>query len=356
MVRELNASRRVRALDAFAAALAAVFAAPVDATAQSSELFAAHEPFAIELVMDVRQLCRGNRRDSCEDAPATLVHSGADGVEQRIGVRLRARGNWRNQSGNCSVPPLFVFFDDATSAGTPFEKQTMLPLTTHCREKPTSYEQFVLKEYLAYRIYNLITDSSLRVRLARVTYRDARRQDRSVERYAFFTEHFEALAARHDAELWQGDEVSVERTDTRALARVELFQYMIGNTDWSAVSSHNVIYISNPNDTLTAIPFDFDFSGLVNASYAGPPPQLPIRSVTERLYRGFCHRDLDWDALFAQFQDKRGSVAELVEELPGLEPEHRARARDFLGDFFTILSSPQERDESIVSACRPGRI
>ena len=64
-------------------------------------------------------------------------------------------------------PPLFVSFGDETARGTLFEGQTMLPLTTHCRDS-SSYEQYVLKEYLAYRIYNLLTDKSLRVRLARV--------------------------------------------------------------------------------------------------------------------------------------------------------------------------------------------
>src|SRR5690606_20167974 len=142
-----------------------------------------------------------------------------------------ARGKWRNESSNCRVPPLFVYFPTRAS-GTVFEDEDMLPLTTHCREKPASYEQYVLKEFLAYRIYNLFTEKSLRVRLVRVTYRDTRnkgvleregdakregsgrgrgdrrgrsdkgRDDRTVVRYAFFTEHFDSLAERQGAELW----------------------------------------------------------------------------------------------------------------------------------------------------------
>src|SRR5690606_2571982 len=150
------------------------------------------------------------------------------------------------------------------------------------REKPSAYEQYVLKEYLAYRLYNALTDKSLRVRLARVTYRDSRRRGRAVERYALFVEHFDALAARLGGAVVPPAEVRPTDFDPQSLAIFELFEYMIGNTDWSVVAGHNVVHIREPDGAVTAVPFDFDFSGLVNASYALPPEQLPIRSVTQR--------------------------------------------------------------------------
>lgn len=356
MVHRLNVDGRNRAARLCAAALAAAFFLRPDAAAAQGALFDADEPLVLELVMDWGELCRGDTRRPCEDSPATLIHRDGD-AEQRIDVQLRARGNWRNQSGNCSVPPLFVFFDAETSAGTPFESQTMLPLTTHCRERPSSYAQYVLREYLAYRLYNTLADDSLRVRLAHVTYRDTGgRRERTTERYAFFTEHFDALAARHNAEPLSTEDFSVAQADPQALARVELFEYMIGNTDWSIVSGHNITFIRASGGEVTAVPFDFDFSGLVDAVYAEPPPQLPIRSVTQRLYRGFCHEGLDWDALFAQFERARGAAEGLVSEIPGLETDQRDEAQSYLAEFFEILASPEERRERIVEACREGRI
>ncbi|HEX7082286.1 MAG TPA: hypothetical protein VF329_14860 [Gammaproteobacteria bacterium] len=362
--------RRWAAVGATAVALAVVtLSTPEDASAQSTiteaaatepliadsqplerdALFAESEPLALELVMTSKALCRRTTRSDCADAPATLVVSDGHGAERRVDVRLRVRGVWRNESGNCAVPPLFVFFA-AGAEGTPFEGQTMLPLTTHCRES-AAYEQYVLKEYLAYRIYNLLTDKSLRVRLARITYRDeGRRRSREVQRYAFFTEHFDSLAKRLHATLQPEGELDPGETDARELATFELFQYLIGNTDWSAIAGHNVAGFVDADGLVTAVPYDFDFSGLVDASYAGPSPKLPIRSVTERLYRGFCHSDLQWQPLFERFLTRQTAVSELVDEIPGLEDRAREKAQAYLDEFFSAIGSSE--GEEIVRACR----
>ena len=332
----------------------AAFALPAKAAAERAGLFAAHEPIAIELSMDMRELCRGTPSGGCEDTPAQLTYTGGDGTERRIDIRVRPRGKWRNEAGNCAVPPLFVFFvDGSATTGTPFEGETMLPLTTHCRERPTSYEQYVFKEYLAYRIYNALTERSLRVRLARITYRDTGRRERVVERHGFFTEHFESFAAREAMALADADEFDVAEADARELATMTLFEYLIGNTDWSARAGHNVAHFRDAGGAVRAVAYDFDFAGLVDASYAGPPPQLPIRSVKQRLYRGYCHPGLDWAGLFGEFQDRRSDIEALIEQAPGLEIEHRDEVRDYVADFFAIIDSPEERQERIVDACLP---
>ena len=343
---------RTVAVGACSAACAAALIVPRQVAAAEPPLFAAEEPLALELTMDFDALCRGGERRECVDAPAELKVKATDGSERTLAVTVRARGRWRNDSGHCQVPPLFVFFAGGT-AGTPFADETMLPLTTHCRERPADYEQYVLKEYLAYRIYNQITDKSLRVRLARVTYRGLGRRERSVERYAFFTEHFESLAARHNAALEQAAQVDSAEADPRDLAKLELFQYLIGNTDWSVPAGHNIAHFRDAAGTLLAVPYDFDFSGLVNADYAVPPPQLRIRRVTQRLFRGFCRPNLDWTPLFAEFRALHGTVTALTGNVPGLEQAERTRTQSFLDDFFATLDSPQDRDRRIIEACRP---
>jgi AAA family ATP:ADP antiporter len=327
----------------------AAFAVQRPAAAQPGALFAEHEPIALELVMEDKALCRGQRA-RCEDAPATLVYRATDGAEQSIAVSVRARGKWRNTAGNCTIPPLFVTMTGAT-AGTLFDGQTMLPVTTHCRVSPASYEQLVLKEYLAYRIYNLLSDDSLRVRLARITYRDPTRE-RTVERYAFFTEHFDSLAARRGATVLDTAEFDAANADPRSLATYALFQYLIGNTDWSIVAGHNALQLRTADASQLVVPFDFDFSGLVNAPYAGPPPDLPINSVTDRLFRGFCSTNVDWPALFAHFQERRAAIAELIATEAGLDEKHRATAAAFIDEFYEVIDSPARRQAEILDECR----
>jgi hypothetical protein len=333
-------------------AIGAAAALPASAAADGS-LFDASEALVLELALDFGELCRGTRSERCDDARATLTYARADGVEQRIPVAVRARGRWRNESGNCSVPPLAVLFDSSTTAGTLFAGETMLPMTTHCRDRPAEYEQYVLKEHLAYGIYNALADKSPRARLAHVTYRDTGRRDRTVERYAFFTEHFAAVAARNGAQYWPTDDFDPRDGDPQELATLELFEFMIGNTDWSAVRAHNVAHIRAPGGAVSALAYDFDFSGIVDAPYALPPPQLPIRRVTQRLYRGFCHPGLDWVRLFAHFQDRRNAIETVIErQVDALEAAHRAAALAYVREFFAIIASPERRQTDVIGACR----
>ena len=175
----------------------------------------------------------------------------------------------------------------------------------------------MLKEHLAYRIYNALTDKSLRTRLARVTYHDTSGRTESLTRYAFFVEHFDSLAKRHDAVVWKPERFDVLDADPVEMATLDVFEYMIGNTDWSAVFNHNVVLIRDAAGRATAVPYDFDFSGLVDAEYASVAPQLPIRNVTQRWFRGVCRPDTDWPHVFSAFQERRGAIEQLARARPG---------------------------------------
>ena len=317
-------------------------------------IFSDDEPLTMEFHMDMRALCRNPTRKGCEDVPATLIYRDADGRERRVQALVRSRGRWRSETGNCSFPALFVLFPDST-AGTLFDGETMLPLTTHCHKRSREHEQYVLKEYLAYRIYNLLTDKSLNVRLVRMTYHDTSRpRTEPFVRYGFFTEHFDSLAARHDAEVWKPEQFDVRTADPLEIATHDLFQYMIGNTDWSVIYGHNIVHIRDRAGLTTPVAYDFDFSGFVNARYAGPSPNLSNRSVTERVFRGFCRPDLNWDGLFARFETQEQHVFGLLEQTPDLELNHRTGLMNYLVEFFGVPGTPEPRTEAIVESCPHG--
>src|SRR5262245_46206697 len=169
---------------AIAASVGAAPAAAAEVTpiVTGSTVFDRDDPLVVDLYTDLKALCRDPERKTCTDLPATLVFS-EHGAEKHVQVSLRTRGRFRSTSGGCDLPALFVFFG-ADTAGTQFAGEKMLPLTTHCRTA-AQYEQYVVKEYAAYRIYNSLTNKSLRARLARVTYHDASRPGKPFVRYAF---------------------------------------------------------------------------------------------------------------------------------------------------------------------------
>jgi ATP:ADP antiporter, AAA family len=324
-----------------AVGVVAVIVAPVEARAAA--LFDSHEPLAITVQVDERKVCLG-----CEPAPALVSYAAADGAERAVAATVRVRGKWRAEGGHCRRPPLFVAFEDS-AVGSPFEGQQLLPLTTPCRENG-AYEQYVLKEYVAYRIYSLLADASLRVRLARVTYRRESGRPEAMERYAFFVENFASLAARRGARV-SAEDPQLAQLDADELTTLELFEYLIGNTDWSVIRRHNVVLL-DANGRLTPVPYDFDFSGLVNADYAIPAPQLRIHAVTQRVFRGFCRHDADWEGLVARFEARRGAIDALVADVPGLAPASRDQLRRYVASFFSIVSSPTKRGTQLVAACR----
>jgi hypothetical protein len=327
-------------------------------------LFDSHEMLELTMPVDFDNLCRPSESPDCDYTPTVFEYRDADGNEQSIPISIRRRDGWRARQTNCQVPTLFVRFSGDDAVGTPFEGQSELALTSHCgkgfsstkarsRRLPDTFESYVINEYLGYRLYNLVTDISLRVRLVRITYANPDNPRRDFRHYAFFAEHFESLAERFNAELLPGQSFSPEHLDRDAADHMALFQYMVGNTDWSIPRQDNVILLQAEDGKQVPVMFDLDMSGLVFAHYASPPAHLPIRTVKQRYYQGFCNPDADWDGLFGKFNGLRASVMGMLAETPGLARGDRRMSGEYLNSFFNVLNSRQARQNRIVSACQP---
>lgn len=308
--------------------------------------------FEVTMQFDFEAICMNPVEQDCKDVPGVISYTGADGTERRIDIRLRTRGRWNPQTARCDFPSLFVYFDSAQSAGTVFEGEKMLPLTTHCRHSYSNYLDYVQTEYLAHRIYNLLTDVSLRTRFLNVTYADTQSRKRRT-RYGFFVEHFDKLAARTDRQWVDVGSVDLNRVRPDEMATLSLFQYLIANLDWSALQPHNVAIFVDEDDVMTPVPYDFDYSGIVYTPYANPPRDMPVFSVTTRHYRGLCWPDQDWDGLFERFRQIEDGVFEEFARLPRVRKKEQRRVRFFLERFFEILDTEKDRRKKIIDACRP---
>jgi len=281
------------------------------------------------------------------------------GTASPIPTGVVARGKSRLRSGLCAFPGLMLHFDSAAVVGTVFAGQSTLPLTTHCRDR-ADYEQYVLLEYLVYRVYELVSEVSLRVRLARVEYYDSERGRAITTRYAFFVEHWDDLAARRGLVMVRAPAVPPWEYPPGDRNRFEVFQYLVGNTDWSYVSAepdeafccHNAIPIGNPAGPVFPVPFDFDQAGIVNAAYARPSSTLPIRSVRQRLYRGICLDRAVLDSTLARFRDIQPAIRELFQTGVGLAERSRTDAVRYVDSFYETLNTPREVERAFVNPCR----
>ena len=193
----------------------------------------------------------------------------------------------------------------------------------------------------------------MRVRLVRITYDNPARPGDDRVRYAFFTEHFDDMAARLGMHRLPGDTFDHERVDLRSFDEVALFNFMIGNTDFSVARGRNTVLLADASGRQYPVPYDLDMSGLVNAEYAGVSPSLDFRDPRQRYYLGFCHPQRDYAALFSGFQRAKKSMLELAGDTPGIDRESRKAARRYLRQFFDILESPKKRSGDITDACHP---
>jgi len=327
-------------------------AAPTGAGAQARDsvpLFASDEPLEITLVADFRAI-RGDLSEDPEDRPGLLLLPGGDTLE----VELRPRGEFRRDPAYCSFPPLRLDVGRKRAEGTPFAGQDKLKVVVPCRLNRSGYEALVLREYLVYRAYRTLTDVSFRVRLARITFQDEAGRDEPVTRYAFFIEDGAALAARVGGQLLdvpEGKVVRVQGLDPTGSTRVALFQYMIGNTDWHDAQIHNVASVLVAG-RVVPVPYDFDFAGAVDAPYAGPNPDLPVKDVWDRFYRGWCWPGLDTGPLVARFQEARPAIEELYRSFEPLDQDSRDDVLTYYAAFFEDVSTPERAQRHVFRNCK----
>jgi hypothetical protein len=341
----------------FVTRIAALALALTVASAARAEkpLFAADDPVTLSIRAPLASLFR-NRGSNDRIAGSLTDPSG-----QALPITLKLRGITRRTSEVCEFPPLRVDFAAPPPPGSVFAGQDKLKFVTHCRNS-SGFQQKVLLEYAAYRMYNLLTPHSFRVRLANVTYKDADGRP-IVSRVGYFIEDLNDVAKRNSTIQSRGPAmIPVGDLRPADAARYAMFQHLIANHDWSMRAGpagedccHNAELIGPLAAGATIpIPYDFDFSGLVDAPYAGPPEALRIRSVRDRLYRGYCIHNGEALAAARQFRDMRPRMIAVLASVPGLEPRTQQRAAAFLNGFFALDASDAAAQANILSHCVGG--
>src|SRR3982074_3703733 len=246
-------------------------------------LFQSTAPLAVTFTADLRRL-KADKETSAPWRGATIAYT-SDTGRISIPVRARTRGIWRLK--NCMFPPLRLEFHGKDAKGTVFQHLGKPKLVNYCRDTDP-YEQYVLQEFQLYRVYQLLTPMSYRVRLLRMAYMDSGSSKPEATRYAFIAEDPERLAQRFDGTVVKAKGATADDLDPQPLALAYLFQFLIGNTDFSFNGLHNTQLIGTNDGRVLPVAYDFDFTGAVNATYAVPDATLKIRNVRTRKFRGYC--------------------------------------------------------------------
>lgn len=312
--------------------------------AADNPFFASDEIVELTLALPLEQVLR-DRGTSPGFHPALLSYRNADATTKTLAVQVQVRGNRRKDPAVCGFPPLLIMFPPPNGQSALFGPVSELKLTTHCLS-----DDYTLREYLVYRLYNVLTDLSYRVRLCRITYRDDGGRGNTSVHFGFFLESTEALARRNQAKVLPKPLfLGMNDLNQPATATMVLFQYMIGNTDWSVLYRHNIRLLTrSPNTPPVPVAFDFDYSGLVMAPYAVPPEQLGITSVRQRLFRGYDFPPETYAAVRNLFNSRRAALYNVYLTCPYLSRDEQEFAARYLDGFYKTINDPKDFDRHIV--------
>lgn len=305
-----------------------------DALSQTSQ-----EPSQLILTVDLKSFLRTIDEEPYFNANLSLPNSQGDTLAYN--VKIRARGNSRKEI--CYPPPIRIKFKKKQLLANGLDTTSNIyKLVLQCKS-PTGFSQMVLKEYLAYRIFNCLTPASFRVHLVRVVLIDENDPSRIYERDGFIIETEEQLVQRLEGSIREKPLKYADPLEDEHFLRFSLFQYLIGNTDWALGNNHNIKLVQrNKLGDVLLIPYDFDYSGFVNAPYAVPDERLPIQSVRQRFYKGMHPTDQQLQQEVAYWKEKMLMIKNVINNFELLSDRSRKSINNYIASFEKQINKPKK--------------
>ncbi len=321
--------------DACAQATADAANASAKLSISPAQLFESEDILSFTLSCDLREVTN-DRGDQPQYHDGVLSYKNPDSSEVSLPLKTKVRGNFRRNKTNCFFPPLLLNFPKGKQLKTTvFSGQNKLKLVTHCQG-----DQYVIREYLVYKLFNLLTEKSFRARLVKVTYADTQHKRKTETHYGILLEDEVQMAERNKHRLLEKKYVRMEQINRAAFTKLLVFEYLIGNVDWSVPYLHNIkLLMADSTQAPIAAPYDFDHAGIVDAPYALPPEELGINSVRVRLYRGYCRTDEEFAEVFTLFNRLKNDFYAVYTQNKLLDGKYVKLTTRYLDDFYGVINN-----------------
>lgn len=312
----------------------------------SQLLFEAEEPLEMTLSVDITAI-QGDRGSRPSYHKAHLVYLTPAGEKAEADLKVKARGAYRLDPYICDFPPLRFNFDKDDNLPAPFTGQNKLKVVTHCHE-----DQYIFREYYLYKAYNLFTEKSFRVRLAKITYEDSKGVEPTVTRWAFFIESEKAMAARNGGTSLNEDIVlQSDDVDREKLTLCHMFNYMIANRDFRVSEYQNLKIITNGSEFPVVVPYDFDWSGMVDAPYTKRKGNTKPSYEERQIFRPLCRSEEEFQAMIAEFEAKKEAIEGLYKDSPYLTSAQKKESLKYYKKFYKQLGKGKTMEEVFLAAC-----
>ena len=313
-------------------------------------MFSTDKILKLAIQADFKELMKNKFDD--KERPAFYTYMLNDTILVRDSLKISPRGNFRRKY--CTLPPVKLNFEKSDYLIRDQKKFDKMKMVSVCRQSKT-YQQYIFKEYLVYKLYNLFTDYSYKARMIQLSYIDTSEKFKPDSTYGFIIEPTDMMAKRNDAIEIETKVPHQELTDREVINLVATFNFMVGNLDWSVPGQHNIklIKVTDPKKPRPiAIPYDFDFCGFVNTTYAHPPPKLDAETVRDRIFRGYPRTEEEREKAFDLFREKKDAVFSLIENDPYLSSSVKKDVSLFVKEFYEIIDSDYQVNRYFVQGAR----
>ncbi len=310
-------------------------------------LFETSEVLHLTLSGNLRPLLN-NRVEEPVNYALTLSYSRPDSSICAIPVDVRTRGHFRRLQGNCNYPPLMIrFTKEGPHVNSIFREQQKLKLVMPCVG-----DKYVIREWLVYQLYNLVTPKSFRARLVSVTLKDDKSKKPGTPFYGILLEEADQMAARNRM-VEVERQLGPQQTQREDFLMMATFEYLIGNTDWSVQYLQNIKLIAvDSTATPIAVPYDFDHAGIVDAPYAQPAEELLMRSIRQRRYRGYCIQNMkQYEGVVAKYNLLKNDLYAVYTNCELLDEKYVKSTLSFLDAFYTTLNDPIALEKDFSYPC-----
>lgn len=286
-----------------------------------------------------------------DEHEAILSYSDNNNVASTHNIKVKVRGKSRSSPDLCTFPPLELNFKKNKTENSLFEGQNKIKLVTHCSQN-SEFRRYVVEEYMIYKMYQLVTPFSHEVRMCEITYMDLDKSKKQFTKIGFLIEPIKDVAKRNHMALYKDSIPHQDFCNRQELDKLTVFQFMIGNLDWEIGLRHNIKLIAPKERGFPiAVPYDFDYSGLINTSYAAIPESLNIQSVRTRSFRGFCRFNDGYKVTLDYYQKLKPDFFSLVENAQYLTERNKNSIEKYLNSFYEILDDPKKVNKKITTTC-----
>ena len=316
--------------------------------------------FADQTIMDIK-LNYSNKNVKKNTTDSTFIETDLNFFDKdkwnTIPVSLRARGNFRRSK--CYFPPIKMKIKKSQYKNTVFDGNKSLKLVLPCKTEDEKNDN-ILKEYIAYKIYELISPYYFKTRRVNIDFTEPKgKKSKTFFLKGFLIEDDSRLAKRFDGKVVE-QFIHPMAMNGLTSVRHAFFQYLIGNTDFSVSFQHNgkLLYVKNESSPsekkINPLPYDFDMTGWVDPSYGFGNPTLGLNSLTDRVYRGF-KRDTElMNTVRKEFVDSKEEIISLVNSF---KPEFDSQSefnnmKGFMDKFFEIIEDDNNFNKSILEKAR----